>query len=84
MAETDAALLVADDHQRGETEAPAALHHLGDAIDVHQLVDEFVVALFAVAPRLRGRLRATFLRSIAIFDPLEIPGRLRGPHLRAP
>ncbi len=49
MAEADAALLVADDDERSEAEAPAALHHLGDAIDVHQLVDEFAVALFAVA-----------------------------------
>ena len=48
MAEADAALLVAHHHQRGKTEAAAALHHLGDTVDVHQLVDEFVVALFAV------------------------------------
>ena len=49
MTETDAAILIADHHQRGETEAAAALHDLGDAIDVHQLVDEFVVAFFAIA-----------------------------------
>ena len=49
MAETDAAILIAHHHQRGETEAAAALHDLGDTIDVHQLVDEFVVALFAIA-----------------------------------
>ena len=49
VAEADAALLVADDHQRGEAEPPAALHHLGDAVDVDQLVDEFAVALLAVA-----------------------------------
>jgi hypothetical protein len=34
VAEADAALLVADHHQRGEAEATAALHHLGDAVDV--------------------------------------------------
>ena len=47
VTEADAALLVADNHQRGETEAPAALHHLGDAVDVHELVDELAVALFS-------------------------------------
>ena len=48
MTEADAALLVADDDECGETEAAAALHNLRNAIDVNQLVDEFVVALFAV------------------------------------
>ena len=47
VAEADAALLVADDDERRETEAPAALHDLGDAVDVHELVDEFAVALLA-------------------------------------
>jgi hypothetical protein len=46
VAETDPALLVADDDQRSETEAASALHHLRDAIDVNELVDEFAVALF--------------------------------------
>ena len=67
VAEADAALLVADDHQRGEAEPPAALHHLGDAVDVDQLVDELAVA------RLRGRdsrsplsgLRAIVLMSLS-------------------
>src|SRR6185312_14957012 len=49
VAEADAALLVADDDERGEAEATAALHHLGDTVDVDELVDEFAVALFAVA-----------------------------------
>src|SRR6202012_3390820 len=48
MTEADAALLVADDDERRETEAPSALHNLRNAIDVDELVDEFVVALFAV------------------------------------
>ena len=47
VAEADPALLVADDDQRGKAEAPAALHHLGDAVDVDELVDE--LARFAVA-----------------------------------
>ena len=48
VAEADAALLVADDDQRRETEAPAALDDLGDAVDVDELVDELAVALFAI------------------------------------
>ena len=88
MAEADAALLIAHHHQRGETEAAAALHHLGDTIDVHQLVDEFVVALFAVtaATALARPLSVPLLsftrhRSVSF---LRIPGRLRGPHPPAP
>ena len=50
MAEADAAALVADHDERGEAEAPAALHHLGDAVDVDELVDELAVALFAAIP----------------------------------
>src|ERR1700716_2872829 len=49
VAEADPALLVADDHQRGEAEAAAALHHLGHTIDVDELVGEFAVALIPVA-----------------------------------
>ena len=48
VAEADAALLVADDDERGEAEAPAALHHLGDAVDVDELVHELAVALLAI------------------------------------
>src|SRR4029077_18338719 len=47
VAEADPTLLVADHHQRGKAEAPSALHHFGDAVDVDELVDEFAVALFA-------------------------------------
>src|SRR5581483_4820903 len=49
VAETDAAFLIADDDQRGEAEAAAALHHLGDAVDMHELVDELALALFPFA-----------------------------------
>ena len=48
MAETDAALLVADDDERGKAKALAALHHLGDAIDVNELVEKLVVPVIAV------------------------------------
>src|SRR3546814_1639540 len=44
----DAALLVADDDESGKAETPTALHHLGDAIDADQLVDEFIIAALAV------------------------------------
>ena len=47
VAEADPALLVADDHQRGKAEPAAALDHLGDAVDVDELVDE--LARLAVA-----------------------------------
>ena len=47
----DAALLIAHHHQRGEREAPAALHHLGHAVDGDQLVDD-------ARRRRRGRARA--------------------------
>src|SRR5689334_8022573 len=51
-AVADPAALVADHHDGGEGEAPAALHHLGDAIDGDQLVGQFVflVALAVAAP----------------------------------
>ena len=48
VAEADAALLVADDDEGSEAEATAALHHLGDAVDVDQAVHEFRITLFAV------------------------------------
>ena len=82
MAEADAALLVADDDQRGEAEPPAALDHLGHAIDVHELVDEFAVALAIVA--ISSVLRASATFAIHHLDPLEVQARLRGRHRRAP
>ncbi len=48
-AEPDPAILIAHHHQGGETETATTLHDLGDTVDVHQLVDEFVIALFAIA-----------------------------------
>jgi hypothetical protein len=49
MAETDAAALIADHDQGCKTETPAALHHFGDAVDMHELVDELAVAVFTLA-----------------------------------
>src|SRR5262249_3942956 len=48
VAEAHAALLVAHHHEGGEREAAAALHGGGHAVDVHQLLDDFAVALFLV------------------------------------
>ncbi len=36
VAEADAALLIADDDERGEAEAASALHHLRHAVDVDE------------------------------------------------
>src|SRR6202011_6352821 len=49
MAKADPALLVAHDDERGEAESAAALHHLGDAIDMDQTIHEFAVAVMAFA-----------------------------------
>jgi hypothetical protein len=54
MTEADAALLVADNDEGCKTETAAALDHLGNAVDVYELVDELAVALFAL-PRLSRR-----------------------------
>src|SRR3546814_1373657 len=51
VAVADPAAAVADHHQGGEAEAPAALDDLGDAVDADQLLNQFrlvVVALPAV------------------------------------
>src|SRR3954468_3149529 len=50
MTETGAALAVADHHQRGETEALAALHRLRDGVDVGELLDEVLAVVGAAAP----------------------------------
>src|SRR5262249_58796458 len=49
VAEADPSLFVAHHHERGKAEAAPALHHLGDAVDVDELVGEFAFALFPVA-----------------------------------
>src|SRR3569623_792838 len=45
MPEADPALAVADDDERGEPEALAALHRLRNAIDVDQLLDQLFAAV---------------------------------------
>src|SRR5262249_32179893 len=46
-AVADLALAIAEDDDRGETEALTALHDLGDAVDADELLDQ--LAAFAVA-----------------------------------
>src|SRR5207253_2294849 len=53
MTETGPPLAVADDYERREAKALAALHRLGDAVDVHELLDQLlatVVVAAAAAP----------------------------------
>ena len=50
-AVADAALAVADHHQRGEGEVLAALDHLGDAVDVDDLLDELALRRSRTSPR---------------------------------
>ncbi len=45
MTVADAAALIAHHDEGSEAETPTALHHLGDAVDVHELVDELAVAV---------------------------------------
>src|SRR5690606_9511095 len=55
MTEADAALEVTHNDQRCKAEALTALHNLGDAIDVHQLVGKLAFALLAVAAAVFSR-----------------------------
>ncbi len=51
-AVADATTAVTDHDQGPERKPPAALHHLGDTIDVHELVDQLVILVtipFALA-----------------------------------
>src|SRR5262245_58745337 len=85
VAETNPALLVADDDQSGKAEAAAALYHLGDAIDVDELVDEFAVAFFAASAlaRFTGHVAQPFCLDLC-HPPLEIQSafaRRIGEHL---
>src|SRR5262249_54850560 len=74
VTETDPTLLVADNDERGEAEAFTALHPLGHAIDVHELVDKLAVALtlFAISPA------TSTWSTFSHIDPLEIKAALAG------
>src|SRR5262245_7646200 len=63
VAAADPALLIAYDDQRRKSKTAAALDHLCYAVDVHQLVDEFAVALFPLTalsfpPGFPGHMRS--------------------------
>ncbi len=49
MTEANATTLVADHDKSSKTETAATLDDFGNPIDVHELVDEFAVAIFASA-----------------------------------
>jgi hypothetical protein len=49
MAETSAALAIADDDERGEAESLAALNRLGDAVDMDELLDQLLAIVIATA-----------------------------------
>ena len=66
---------VADDDQRAEAEAPAALHHLGDAVDV----DDLLLELEAVG---RRRSAAGCRPICAMFASLRTSGRPRARRRR--
>ena len=59
MTETGAALAVADDDERGETEALAALHGLGHAIDVDELFDQLFAAILVARATIVAAATAT-------------------------
>jgi hypothetical protein len=94
VAEADAALLVAHHDERRKAEAPAALYDLGDAVDVHQPVDELAVALLAVATAAMSWFSCHITVSLAraagpLASGFQIPavrtrGRLHGRHRPAP
>jgi hypothetical protein len=48
VAKTDPAFQITHDDKCGEAEALTALHNLGDAIDVNELLGKLAVALFAI------------------------------------
>src|SRR5216684_1567 len=77
VAESDPALLIADDDQGRKAEALAALDHLRHTIDVNELVDELAVALFPAAPVAATAFAFT---CHGVFRSLkDLPGETRAP-----
>src|SRR5207302_433532 len=78
VTEAHTALLVADDHQGGEGEPAAALHGGGDTVDVHQLLDDFAVAVFfaiaTIAALFVSASHRSFLRSSGRLRARRPPG----------
>ena len=65
VTEAGAALAVADDDQRRETEALAALHGLGDAVDVDELLDQLLAAIVVAATATTVVTTATAATTVA-------------------
>jgi hypothetical protein len=59
MAEAGPALAVAHDDERREAEALAALHRLGNAIDVDELFDQLLAAIVVAATAATTLVAAT-------------------------
>src|ERR1700704_464650 len=77
VAESDPALLIANDDQGRKAEALAALDHLRHTIDVNELVDELAVALFPAAPVAATAFAFT---CHGVFRSLkDLPGEARAP-----
>ena len=85
----DAALLVTDHHEGGEGKTPATLHHLGDAVDGHQFVDQLVAAIAiaivtaVAAPAVRPSRASRAMILISLRTPARLRGRLRPARLNA-
>jgi hypothetical protein len=62
LAHADAAVAVAHDGERGETENPAALDHLGDAVDRDHLLAQPVAAVILLLPVLLPSRRLRHVR----------------------
>jgi hypothetical protein len=60
MTETDTALAVADDDERGKAEALAALHRLRHAVDVDELFDQLFAAILALRATIVAATAAAF------------------------
>ena len=78
VAKANAAFLVADHNERGETEALTALDHLGHAVDVDQAIDEFAFALSYISHRSLSLIIRTATRLRGQHRPGLSPGHGKG------
>ena len=70
----DVALAIADNDQRAEAETPAALDHLGAAVDMHHALFDVALAVLLAVRYGSGSLPHKFCSFI------KTSGRLHGPH----
>ena len=76
--EADVAGAVADDDERAEAEPPAALHDLGDAVDVHH----FLFQLEPVSASMRAYRSTRHNAPVRTSDPLRARLRRRRERVR--